>query len=90
MTNRLFTPFIDFDHLNSLDCNVEGVVMFDCNRAHLSVSSADKKLFDQLPVGRSFVSVVVEDKLSGRKMEVTRANCGAGCFCAAQVVAIVE
>lgn len=86
MTN-LFTPRIDLDKIEG---DVEGLVMFDHERAKLSLSGDDRNRFDNLPHRNSKVSVVVEDELSGLKMEVSRASCGAGCFCAAEVVAIVE
>ena len=87
---NLLTPFIDFDHLDSLGCDVGGVVMFDCERAKLSVSDEDRKRFNDLPVGNDNMNIYVEDKLSGRKIEVARADCGLGCFCAAVVIEIKQ
>jgi hypothetical protein len=55
-------------------------------RIMLLVSARDRSDFDRLPGGPSDETVEVEDLLSGTMFEVRRANCGAGCFCAAAIV----
>lgn len=72
-TERLLTPF-------------EGNAAYPLLRAYMMISEKDMDRFDSLRRGESGETVTVFDTISDQHYEVRRANCGAGCFCAAEVV----
>jgi hypothetical protein len=60
----------------------------DSHEVKLTLSPGDRAAYDSLSRERwaEADSVVVTDIPSGEKWRVKRANCGAGCFCAAEAV----
>ena len=73
MTERLLTPFA-------------GNEAYPLLRAHMMVSEADCDRFDSLLKGQSSETVVIFDTVSNQEYEVRRADCGLGCYCAAEIV----
>lgn len=59
---------------------------FPLLRAHLMVSEADMRNFDSLPKGRNNHTAKVFDTVSGDAHLLRRADCGLGCYCAAEIV----
>lgn len=56
----------------------------DPHAIKLVVTDEDREAFDNLPPGNTGESVEVTDGYSGLTFDVQRANCGAGCYCAAK------
>lgn len=50
---------------------------------HAVQLKVDRSLFDSLPRGQSESEVMVTDSITGDQFIVSRAACGAGCYCAA-------
>ncbi|MER9496330.1 hypothetical protein NKI86_31715 [Mesorhizobium sp. M0320] len=54
-------------------------------RLLLKLSPEDKQKWDSKP-RRSHMQMEVTDQTTGRRLVVRSASCGAGCYCAAEVV----
>lgn len=50
---------------------------------HAVQLKVDLSLFNSLPTGPSDEAVVVTDSITSNQFSVSRAACGAGCYCAA-------
>ena len=81
------TPFISEDL---------GTMFFDCYdyvnnkpRVQISVSATDAELIDKLPNYKSKKTAMITDELTGLKLLVKRASCGADCYCALKIIDVV-
>lgn len=84
----LFTPFVESDVLNE----VYGMAIFDKYgdgvRVGMDISELD---YNRYHANRDDeTGVAITDRKSGVVVSVTRADCGAGCRCAAQIVEVVK
>tara|TARA_Y100000389_G_scaffold204975_1_gene261485 strand:+ start:1927 stop:2265 length:339 start_codon:yes stop_codon:yes gene_type:complete len=56
----------------------------------MNISKADMDKWDKLPSRSNKKTITVKNLKNGKKYVVRRADCGAGCYCAGEVVRIVK
>ena len=59
-------------------------------RIRMNISKADMAKFDKLPSKKNKKTITIKNLKNGKKYVIRRADCGAGCYCAAEVVKIVK
>jgi hypothetical protein len=59
-------------------------------RITMNISQEDMAKFDKLPSQQNKQTITIKNLKNGKKYVVRRANCGAGCYCAAEVVRILK
>jgi hypothetical protein len=59
-------------------------------RILMNISQEDMANFDKLPSHRNEQTITIKNLKNGKKYVVRRADCGAGCYCAAEVVRILK
>ena len=87
----MFTPFLS-DGLSK----VGGLTIFDISddriRVKVELNEEDSRLWDQMRKRSDYKQCFVDvtDQGTGIKLRVKPADCGAGCYCAAEVTDIFE
>ena len=59
-------------------------------RITMNISQEDMANFDKLPSQQNEQTITIKNLKNGKKYVVRRADCGAGCYCAAEVVRILK
>ena len=59
-------------------------------KIRMNISKEDMAKFDKLPSSTNKKTVTVKNLKNGKKYVVRRADCGARCYCAGEVVRIVK
>ena len=59
-------------------------------RIRMNISQEDMATFDKLPSQQNQQTITIKNLKNGEKYVVRRADCGAGCYCAAEVVRILK